>query len=78
MKAFATANRLVEKEARALAKSKPDALDTFVLKNARSVIQLARPDYDSVSLEARKLIDLSEKNPETILRPNATATPTYS
>lgn len=68
MKAFAAANRMAEKEARALAKSKPEALDGFVLKNARSVTQLAKPSYEGVSAEARKLIDLSQEQPEDILQ----------
>lgn len=68
MKAFASANRLGEKEARALAKSKPEQIDDFVLKHARSVIQLARPDYDSVSAEARRLIDQSLEAPNLVFR----------
>ena len=68
MKAFAAANDMTEKEARAFAKSKPETLDAFVVKNARSVIQLAKPNYDGVSAEARRLIDQSEAAPDTILR----------
>lgn len=67
-KAFATARGLSEASARATVKSNPTALDDFVLENARSVIQLAKPNYDGVSAEARKLIDKSVKAPETILR----------
>jgi adenine-specific DNA-methyltransferase len=43
-------------------------LDQFVLKNAESVVQLARPDYGSVSEEARQMIDLSKENPNKIFR----------
>jgi adenine-specific DNA-methyltransferase len=68
MKAFAAANRLPEKEARALAKSKPEAVDEFVVKNARSVTQLAKPNYEGVSAEARKLIDLSQERPNDIFQ----------
>ncbi|HEX5703910.1 MAG TPA: site-specific DNA-methyltransferase [Pyrinomonadaceae bacterium] len=68
MRAFAAAHRLPEKEARALIKTRPEALDDFVVRNARSITQLARPSYESVSAEARKLIDHSSKQPQSILR----------
>lgn len=67
-KAFATARGLSEVNARATVKSNPTILDDFVLETARSVIQLAKPNYDGVSAEARKLIDMSVKTPETIFR----------
>jgi len=63
MKAFAASRRIAEKEARKLLKEQPKLMDQFVLENARSVIQLARPTYDGVSAEARKLIDKSEADP---------------
>lgn len=68
MKAFGTANQLSDRDGRALAKSNPQLLDEFVISNARSVIQLARPDYDAVSSEARVLIDLSEEKPNAFFR----------
>lgn len=67
-KAFAAARDLPEKEARKLVKDQPELMDQFVLDNARSVMQLARPDYDGVSAEAKKLIDKSEASPETIFK----------
>lgn len=39
----------------------------FVHKNASSVIQLARPDYNAVSSAARAIIDESKKDPSKIL-----------
>lgn len=68
MKAFAAANRLTIKEARLLARSQPDKIDSFVIKNARSVIQPAKPDYENVGAETRKLIDYSESKPDEIVR----------
>ena len=43
-------------------------LGEFVLENATSVMQLARPDYDSVSAAARMLIDKSLENANEIFR----------
>ncbi len=40
----------------------------FVLENAKSVIQLARPDYNAVSAAARLVIDESRKRPTEILK----------
>jgi adenine-specific DNA-methyltransferase len=68
MKAFAAAMRMPEKAARAEAKAKPEKLDEFVVTNARSVIQLAKPNYEGVSAEARKLIDRSGAEPDQIFR----------
>ncbi len=67
-KAFAEAQKLPEKEARKLVKEKPELMDQFVLDNAKSVIQLARPDYDAVSAEAKTLIDMSEASPKRIFK----------
>lgn len=67
-KAFASSRNLLEKEARKLVKEQPELMDQFVLANAKSVMQLARPDYDSVSAEARKLIDASEAAPNRIFK----------
>jgi adenine-specific DNA-methyltransferase len=66
MKAFAGANRLAERESRVLAKTKPQMLDDFVADNARKVVQLAKPNYEAVSAETRKLIDRSRQQPDEI------------
>jgi adenine-specific DNA-methyltransferase len=65
-KAFAVSKGMSEKDARALAKSKPEELDNFVVANARNVVQLAKPSYEGVSAEARKLIDRSTADPDSI------------
>jgi adenine-specific DNA-methyltransferase len=67
-KAFADHNGLPLREARKLIKESPQALDRFVIDQAASVVQMARPDYDSVSKEARAVIDKSEQEPERIFR----------
>ncbi len=41
-------------------------LTEFVLSNADAVVQLARPSYDGVSKEAKKLIDNSKNDPSTV------------
>jgi adenine-specific DNA-methyltransferase len=66
IKAFADVHQLSEKSARGIIKSNPEKLDDFVIRNARNVIQLARPDYKAVSVEARSLIDKSESEPTKI------------
>ncbi len=68
MKAFATSRGVPEKEGRKLVKDQPELMDEFVVENAKSVMQLARPDYESVSADARKLIDASEAKPDRIFR----------
>lgn len=68
MKAYAAEAGIAEKEARKLVKDDPLLLDQFVLDKAKNVMQLARPDYDGVSAEAKKLIDKSEADPQTIYR----------
>jgi len=68
MKAFALSKGIPLKEARKLAKDDPKSLDDFVLINASSVVQPARPDYESVGQETRDAIDMSEKNPDQIFR----------
>lgn len=68
MKAFAADKGLSAREARLLTKEKPEVVDQFVLAHARSVTQLARPDYNAVSSETRELINLSHDTPEKILR----------
>ncbi len=67
-KAFAHANGLSEKEARALAKAKPEDLDKFVTQNAKQVIRFARPSYEGVSAEARRLIDESKTDKAKVIR----------
>ncbi len=66
IEAFADTHQLSEKVARAIIKSNPEKLDEFVIKNAKTVVQLAKPEYKAVSAEARKLIDKSEIEPEKI------------
>lgn len=65
---FANAKGLKLKEARQLAKDDPTLLDSFVLQNAASVIQLARPDYNNVGQETRERIDQSLEEPDKIFR----------
>jgi adenine-specific DNA-methyltransferase len=67
-KAFAATKGISEKDARSLTKTKPEELDNFVVENAKNVIQLAKPSYEGVSAEARKLIDRSTASPQEILR----------
>ena len=67
-KAYATAQGVTEKDARKSVKEFPEKLDEFVLQNARQVIRLARPDYDSVSEAAREMIDKSKDTPSRLFR----------
>lgn len=67
-KAFAATCDLSEREARKNLKEQPELLDQFVVDNAKSVMQLARPNYDGVSAEARRLIDVSERDSARIYR----------
>ena len=65
-KAFAQS---IEVEPRQLKKMFPDLdkrITEFVLANADSVVQLARPNYDGVSKDARQMIDQSKKDPASI------------
>ncbi|MFZ1554043.1 MAG: site-specific DNA-methyltransferase [Anaerolineae bacterium] len=66
VKAFAEAHHILEGEAREIARTKPGLLNEFVTTQARSVMQFARPNYEGVSAEARKLIDISKSKPEEI------------
>jgi adenine-specific DNA-methyltransferase len=68
MKAFAMSYGLSEKDARALAKAEPQKLDDFVVRNATKVIRTARPSYDGVSGDARKLIDQSKQDKGRIFK----------
>lgn len=67
-KAFAKARGVTEKEARAVQKSDPTELDAFVIQNAKSVIRFARPSYEGVGAETRRLIDSSKADRDTIFR----------
>jgi adenine-specific DNA-methyltransferase len=66
--AFAANRGISVKNARKLIRSEPDQLDNFVIQNAKSVIRFARPDYEGVSAEAKKLIDKSNANPNQIYK----------
>jgi len=66
-KAFSASLEMSEKEAKRIDEYEKK-IDEFVLSNARSVIQLARPNYEGVSAEARGLIDHSLKNPRAVFR----------
>jgi adenine-specific DNA-methyltransferase len=68
MSAFAASKNLSLQQARKLTKENPDLLDDFVLSNADSVIQPARPDYANVGQETRDIIDRSVKEPNRIFR----------
>ncbi len=68
MKAFAGFLGLSDKDARALAKAEPAKLDDFVIQHAPQVIRTARPSYDGVSGEARKLIDESKLSKDRIFK----------
>ena len=64
-KAFASSLGIDERSARRRAKDDPGILDQFVLDNADSVIEIARPDYKGVSAAARELIDQSQTDPKS-------------
>jgi adenine-specific DNA-methyltransferase len=64
MKAFCASRDMEERVARQLVREQPEVMDEFVIENAKSVIQLARPNYGGVSAEARSLIDKSQANPK--------------
>jgi len=66
VKAFAAIQGVTEKEARLLVKGNPDLLDEFVVGNARNVVQLARPNYEGVSKEARTMIDVSAQHTDEV------------
>lgn len=44
-----------------------ERLSEFVMRNAQRVVRMARPDYSSVSSEARGMIDKSKINPHEVL-----------
>ncbi|MGE0885883.1 MAG: site-specific DNA-methyltransferase [Blastocatellales bacterium] len=66
-KAFAESIGCTEKEAKKL-DDYEEKLGEFVLEKATNVVQLARPNYDGVSADARKLIDKSLENPRELFR----------
>jgi len=68
MKGFADHHGVSDKIARAMVKDDASLLDDFVTNHAKSVIQLARPDYDNVGAATRELIDESSKHGEQIFR----------
>jgi adenine-specific DNA-methyltransferase len=68
MNGFAEHHGVSEKAARSLVKDDVSVLDNFVTNNAKSVIQLARPDYDSVGAATKELIDKSTKHADQIFR----------
>jgi adenine-specific DNA-methyltransferase len=67
-RAFAQSLGLPEKGIKkALGDSYEEQLSEFVMKNAGHVVRLARPDYNAVSSEARKMIDRSKARPNEVL-----------
>ena len=67
-KAFAAHLKITDQPARKFSVDNPEALDEFVESNADRVIRLARPDYDSVSQDARNNIDASKASRNRVLR----------
>jgi adenine-specific DNA-methyltransferase len=53
---------------KALGDQYEEKISEFVLKNAKGVIQLARPDYSAVSSAAREMIDASKAAKNTVMR----------
>lgn len=67
--AFASSIELPERGLKkALGDEYESKVSEFVLANAKSVIQLARPDYSAVSSAAREMIDASKASPNTVMR----------
>ncbi|NCD32878.1 MAG: site-specific DNA-methyltransferase [Spartobacteria bacterium] len=54
------------KEGRKKIRNNPQIIDGFVLNNPEQVVRLARPDYNAVSEDARRIIDLSLKMPDKV------------
>ena len=67
-KAFALSLGATEKEARRVAKEEPERLDEFVMRNARSVVRTARPDYEGVGEAVREMINASKQKPRAIVK----------
>lgn len=67
-KAFAHSLGISEKGIKkAIGDEYEDVLSDFVMKHARQVIRLARPDYNAVSSDARSMIDNSKGDPDKVL-----------
>jgi adenine-specific DNA-methyltransferase len=67
-KAFAHSLGISEKGIKkAIGDEYEDVLSDFVMKHARQVIRLARPDYNAVSSDARSMIDNSKVDPDKVL-----------
>lgn len=65
--AFAEHKNISKKDLKkTFGESYEEQLNAFVMDNAQSVIQLAYPDYNNVSKEAQKLIDISKKDQSKI------------
>jgi|JI10StandDraft_1071094.scaffolds.fasta_scaffold14451_7 adenine specific DNA methylase Mod len=47
-----------------------ERINEFVINNASKVIRTARPDYEGISGEGRKTVDLSKNNPNEIYKLN--------
>ena len=67
-RAYADSLGITEVAARKFIREEPETLDEFVLKHPRNVIRTARPDYKGVGASARKVIDASKAQPQTILK----------
>lgn len=65
---FAAREGLTEKIARQVIKDSPDVLDEFVLSNAEAVVQLAGPDLNAISRDARAAVLQSQSNPAELIR----------
>jgi adenine-specific DNA-methyltransferase len=68
MTAVAAHMGATEKEARTLVRARPEVLEEFVLGNAKAVIRFAKPDYRGVGAEAKRMIDRSHAEPESVFR----------
>ena len=67
-KAFAASLKMPERGLKkALEGDYEERLTEFVIKNATRVVRLARPDYNAVSNDARKMIDASRVNNGEVL-----------
>jgi adenine-specific DNA-methyltransferase len=66
--AFVKSVGMTAKQAKEELEDYEKSIDEFVLENAHSVVQLARPDYKNVSEEARGMIDTSKADPRNIYR----------
>ena len=64
--AFAITKGISETQARSQIRQKSQEFDNFFSEHLQSVVRLARPDYNSVSREARAAIDKSRENPDEV------------